>query len=61
MVSKTPIDARYGEFEYDLTKLEYADSDSVYTKDEVYTKEEVDELIREKIAEALGEDNNDTG
>lgn len=60
VVSKTPIDARYGEFEYDLTKSEYADSDSVYTKDEVYTKEEVDELIRDKIAEALGEDNNDT-
>lgn len=42
-----------------MEPVEYADSNSVYTKEEVYnktevyTKEEVDELIRDRLAELL--------
>ena len=39
-----------------MEEVDYADSTNVYTKDEVYTKEEVDELIAQKIAEALGDE-----
>lgn len=62
-----------GDMNRDMTNVDYANSDNVYTKDEsynkeevynkdeVYTKEEVDELIAQRIAEALGEDDdNDT-
>lgn len=56
VVSKTPIDTRYGEFEDNIVKSEYADSNNVYTKDEVYTKEEVDELIRQAIENVFNGD-----
>lgn len=68
IVSTKPIDSRYGEFDDDLKKEESVKPEDVYSKDElytkqevynkqeVYTKEEVDELIRRKIVEALGED-----
>ena len=42
-----------GDLDSDMEEINYADSENVYTKDEVYTKAEVDELIAEKIAEAL--------
>ena len=51
-----------GDMDRDMTPVDYANSDTVYTKEEVYnktevyTKEEVDELIRQRIAEALGDD-----
>ena len=58
---------KVGEMDVDMTEVQYADTNDVYskeelyTKDEVYTKEEVDELIQKAIAEALGEDDtNDT-
>lgn len=56
---------KVGEMDKDMTEIDYADATTVYTKeevyskDEVYTKEEVDELIREAIQEALGEDGAD--
>jgi hypothetical protein len=55
-----------GDMDSDMTPVDYANTDSVYTKDEVYnkqevyTKEEVDELIGNKIAEFLGEEEDDT-
>lgn len=58
-----------GNLDENMEKFDYADSTNVYTKnevynkEEVYTKEEVDELIAQKVAEALaeqGEDINDT-
>ena len=67
---------KIGALDKDMEDINYADSTKVYTKDEcynktecynkqeVYTKEEVDELIAEKVAEAIaelqGEDTNDT-
>ena len=45
-----------GDMDKNMEEVDYADSTNVYTKDEVYTKEEVDELIRQRIAEALGDD-----
>ena len=67
---------KLGNRERDMVPVDYADSTDVYTKEEcynktecynkqeVYTKEEVDELIAEKVAEAIvelqGEDTNDT-
>ena len=56
IVSKKPIESSYGEYEDKITVNEYADASNVYSKDEVYTKEDVDELIKNKIAEALGDD-----
>ena len=44
-----------GDRDENMHKTSYADADNVYTKQEVYTKEEVDELIADKIREALGE------
>ncbi|WP_458456221.1 hypothetical protein [Methanobrevibacter sp.] len=35
VVSKTPIDANYGEYEDDITKLEYMTSEDVYDKTEI--------------------------
>lgn len=55
-----------GDMDRDMTPVDYANTDSVYTKDEVYnkmevyTKEEVDELIGKKIAEFLGEEEDGT-
>lgn len=55
-----------GDMDRDMVPVDYANTDSVYTKDEVYnktevyTKEEVDELIGKKIAEFLGEEEDDT-
>ena len=59
-----------GDLDENMQDFDYADSTTVYTKeevynkDEVYTKEEVDELIAEKVAEAIaelqGDDNDDT-
>ena len=49
VVSKTPVDANYGEYEDDITKLEYMTSDDVYDKSEVYTQDEVDGLIENII------------
>ena len=52
---------KVGEMDVDMTEVQYADTNDVYSKEEVYTKEEVDELIQKAIAEALGEDDtNDT-
>lgn len=54
------VNQKYGALD-DVTEVDYANSDDVYTKmevynkTEVYTKEEVDELITQKIAEALNE------
>ena len=48
IVSNQPIDSQYGEDEDNLQREEYV------TAEQVYTKEEVDELINQKIAEALG-------
>lgn len=51
-----------GDMDRDMSPVDYASSDTVYTKEEVYnktevyTKEEVDELIAEKIAEYLGDE-----
>ena len=45
-----------GDMDKNMEEVDYADSTNVYTKDEVYTKEEVDELIAQKIAEALGDE-----
>lgn len=51
-----------GDMNKNMTPIDYANSDTVYTKEEVYnktevyTKEEVDELIAQKIAEALGDE-----
>ena len=55
-----PINREYGEFEDDITEDKHADIKNVYTKTEVYTKQEVDELIAAKIAEALGDSNDNT-
>lgn len=55
-----PVNREYGEFEDDITEDKHADSNNVYTKEEVYTKQEVDELIAAKIAEALGDSNDNT-
>ena len=49
-----------GDMNKNMLPVEYASSDTVYTKAEVYTKEEVDELIAQKIAEVLGEEEDDT-
>lgn len=55
-----------GETDSSMEELDYADVNNVYSKDEVYnktevyTKEEVDELIGKKIAEFLGEEEDDT-
>lgn len=63
--SITPTSMNVGEMADDMTSIDYASSDDVYTKEdvynktEVYTKEEVDELIAEKIAEALAEQGDD--
>ena len=52
---------KVGEMDVDMTEVQYADTNDVYSKEEVYTKEEVDELIQKAISEALGEDDaNDT-
>lgn len=55
-----------GDMDKNMTPVDYASSDTVYTKEEVYnktevyTKEEVDELISKAIAEAIGEEEDDT-
>lgn len=48
-----------GYFEEELQNVDYTDSSEVYTKEEVYTKKEVDDLIAQKIEEAL--QNRETG
>lgn len=53
VLSSKPIKTSYGEFEKDITEVDYANADNVYTKEEVYTKKEVDDLIAKKIEEAL--------
>lgn len=66
-----PLLTKVGDLDKNMEDITYADSTKVYTKEEcynkqeVYTKEEVDELIREKVAEAIEEiqeenGNNDT-
>lgn len=50
------ISINTGDMDKTMQPVDYADSTNVYTKDEVYTKEEVDELIAQKIAEALGDE-----
>ena len=46
---------KVGDMDADMSNVDYANSDDVYSKDDVYTKEEVDDLIAQKIAEALEE------
>lgn len=53
VVSTKKPKTSYGTFKNDNTDVNYADEDNVYTKEEVYTKKEVDELIAQKIEEAL--------
>lgn len=54
------VTTKTGSMDSEMVDVDYADSSSVYTKDEVYTKEEVDELIKKAIQEALGEENDTT-
>ena len=64
---------RQGQYEKDVTAVDYAESSKVYSKDEcynktecynkqeVYTKEEVDALIAQKIEEAFKNKESDEG
>lgn len=52
------LNMEVGDLEENMKDFNYANSDNTYTKDEVYTKEEVDELIKNAIEEALGDDEN---
>lgn len=67
VVSTKKPKTSYGVFKDDNTDVNYADGDNVYKKEEVYTKKEVEELIAQKIEEALknnetneGDDNDTT-
>ena len=43
--SPSKMAAETGYFDEDIEPVEYADSDTVYTKEEVYNKEEIDDII----------------
>ena len=61
VVSTKKPKTKYGEFKNDDTEVDYADAENVYTKEEVYTKKEVDDLIAQKIGEALENKESDEG
>lgn len=68
VLSSKPIKISHGDYEKDITEVDYADAENVYTKEEVYTKKEVDALIAQKIEESLknnepnkGDDNGTAG
>ena len=47
VLSSKPLKISHGQYENDVTEVNYADADKVYSKEEVYNKTEVDDALKD--------------